>query len=240
MHLKVCEAEAIRYFAQQPGEVVTDTDSDPNGRILLNFRAKIPVPDDISMIIGDALQNLRSSLDYLVWELVLSANKQPGHGHMFPICDTPDAFEQAIKRGRLDNVPDEAIAEIKGLQPYHHPADKRAGTPIRVIDDFTNINKHRRLLITVPAAYASKAKFKSSVVGETVQTTLGPRYDGAELGVSPKPSSPDETMEVEGHAIFFITFNEGAAKGIEISSCMNQLWHFVDKFVIPKFERFFV
>jgi hypothetical protein len=40
------------------------------------FRAKEPIPTRFGLIIGDSLQNLRSSLDYLVWELVLAAKNQ--------------------------------------------------------------------------------------------------------------------------------------------------------------------
>ena len=239
LHLKVCEAECIRYFEQNPGEVVGDCDSDPNGRVVLNFKTRVPVPDDIPMIIGDALQNLRSTLDYLVWELVLAANKQPTKNHMFPICDTPDLFKQQLGRDRLDGIFPEAIAEIERLQPYHYGIKKELA-PIRVLDDFTNINKHRRILLTTLAAHSSHTEFISSASGHIVQDTLSPRYDGAEIAVGPIPSADGEQMEVKGKAIVFLTFNEGAAKGIEVSICLNQLWHFVDKIVVPKFARFFV
>jgi hypothetical protein len=47
-------------------------------------------------------------------------------------------------------------------------------------------------------------------------------------------------MEVKGKCFLFITFDERPAKGIEVSSCLFQLWNFVDKVVVSKFERFFV
>jgi hypothetical protein len=47
------------------------------------------IPPVVSLIIGDVLQNLRSSLDYLVWELVLAAKNEPTIRNAFPICLTP-------------------------------------------------------------------------------------------------------------------------------------------------------
>src|SRR3954471_6261441 len=103
-HLKSFEAETHRYFDQNPGEVVTDDQSDPNGRILLKFNTRIPVPNEIPLTIGDVFQNLRSSLDYLVWELVEASGNKPTHQNMFPICDTVDEFERQVARHRLDGV----------------------------------------------------------------------------------------------------------------------------------------
>jgi hypothetical protein len=198
---------------------------------------KIPVPISIPLIIGDALQNLRSSLDYLVWKLVLAANNNPGDKHQFPICDSVEAFGDQLRRHRLDGVAPEAIAEIKGLQPYHHGQDVEKA-PIRVLETFTNINKHRRILVTVLAAHHARTEFIGTKTGHSVQSSLTPRYHNAEIAISPEPVFGD-VMEVKGKAFFFITFNEQPAEGHEISGLLNHLWHFVNEFVVPKFERFF-
>jgi hypothetical protein len=227
----------VRYFEQKPGEVVSE--EEPNtGRIVLKFRERIPVPPAIPLIIGDALQNLRSALDYLVWELVLAASNNPTDKHMFPICDSLEAFEDQIRRHRLDGIAPGAISEIQGLQPYHYGQDKEKA-PIRVLDTFTNINKHRRVLVSVLATHHSRTEFIGTRTGHSVQTTLTPRYDKAEIAIGPAPNVEEE-MEVKGKALFFITFNERPAEGHIISGLLNHLWHFVDKFVVPKFEKFFV
>lgn len=235
-HCKSLEAEATRYFSANPGEVVTEEEPHSH-RIVLKFSERIPVPVAVPLIIGDVLQNLRSSLDYLVWELVLAAKNNPGDKHMFPICNSIEAFEGQLKRGRLDGVAPEAIAEIKGLQPYHHGQDKEKA-PIRVLETFTNINKHRRILVTVLAAHYARTEFIGTQTGHSVQSSLTPRYHDAEIAISPEPVLGD-MMEVKGKAFFFITFNERPAEGHEISGLLFQLWHFVNESVVPKFERFF-
>jgi len=46
------------------------------------------VPARFGLIAGDILQCMRSSLDYLVWELVLANGQQPNGQNAFPISLT--------------------------------------------------------------------------------------------------------------------------------------------------------
>ena len=67
---------------------------------------------------------------------------------MFPICTTPEAFDQQLARHRLDGVAIDAIAEIKALQPYRCGQD--AGESVlAVIDNLCNVDQHRRVIMTM-------------------------------------------------------------------------------------------
>ena len=46
------------------------------------------VPPMLSAIIGDAIHNLRVSLDHLAWQLVITTGKQPNKNTSFPIRKT--------------------------------------------------------------------------------------------------------------------------------------------------------
>ena len=65
VHLKSLEIEVGRYFRKNPAKMVMQPDlqSDDTARRL---EVKIPVSPEICFLIGDFLQTLRSSLDYLV------------------------------------------------------------------------------------------------------------------------------------------------------------------------------
>lgn len=237
-HFQSYDAELKRYFDSKPCEIVPDTESDPQGRVRLVFRQLVPIPDDIPLLIGDGIQNLRSSLDYLVCELVRTANHEPTKDHMFPICDGEVSFNSQLARHRLDNVPPDAVTIIKNLQPYHC-GSQTSSAPIRVLDDLCNINKHQRICLACLAATSSETQFVSTAVGQSLQSTLGPRYHDAELAISHIPVSGEE-MEVEGGAFFQVVIQERCAKGIEASTCVNALWGLVYKTILPAFERFFV
>src|SRR5437879_1074152 len=108
-HIKSLETELVAYFQTHPGKVVRDEDS-PTDNPSFRFVLKEPIPARFGLIIGDCLQNLRSSLDYLVWELVLAANNKPNDRNMFPICGKPESFEKAIGESkRLKGVHPDAI-----------------------------------------------------------------------------------------------------------------------------------
>ncbi len=66
--------------------------------------SKVPaVPPVLSAIIGDALHNLRVSLDYLAWQLVLATGEKPPTsgrgGTSFPVCKKPRNAEDGSHEG---------------------------------------------------------------------------------------------------------------------------------------------
>jgi hypothetical protein len=145
-HFGELQTEIEQYFDTNPGKVVREEGGNPN-EFIGTFHPGGPIPGRVPIIIGDCLQNLRSALDYLVWELVLTAKNEPGRHNMFPICSTLEAFENQLGKNRLKGVTPDAIAEIRNLQPYHHGRDFDK-TKLWVLDDLCNINKHRRVVTT--------------------------------------------------------------------------------------------
>jgi hypothetical protein len=76
-YLDLIKSEVQRYLDANQSDFVPDTSSSQNQPTFI-VKPKIPIPGKIGLIVGDCLQNLRTSLDYLVWELVLKANNTPG------------------------------------------------------------------------------------------------------------------------------------------------------------------
>jgi len=74
------------------------------------------VPNEIAAILGDAIHNLRTALDYLASELVRSAGNEP-KGVYFPIADTAEKYE-AESGGKTKGMPKEAKEIIDRLRPY--------------------------------------------------------------------------------------------------------------------------
>jgi hypothetical protein len=126
-------------------------------------RAKIksPPPPEISLLIGDAVHNLRSALDHAVYFLAersfgtLTAEIE--HALMFPIVgnenskgasvDGSTIIDGLMKRA-LIGVPDPARDFIKSEQPYHWKGDDYRFHWLWGIYDLDRIDKHRRLTVT--------------------------------------------------------------------------------------------
>ena len=111
-------------------------------------------PGCLSLILGDALHNLRSALDYLAWQLVLANGRTPTEHTQFPIYDN-----RLTKKGKPRSVDvdggidGQALTLIERLQPYHRVNDP-ARHPLSILRHLSNVDKHRTLHMTKGATDA--------------------------------------------------------------------------------------
>jgi hypothetical protein len=192
----------------------------PQNTVIPRFDAAISIPAQLPLIIGDCIQNIRSSLDYLVWELALATDAEPSDKHAFPICETPDFFGRSLKRGRLGGLSDEVIEEIEMLQPYKDGEGLR-GHPFWVLDKLCNINKHRRILLT------------------GVRPGLAGYVPGSDQYAIIPPGPPGSQMNKTLDLVAYIAFEEGEViEGAEVCSIVTRIIEAVER-VLPNFDRFF-
>jgi hypothetical protein len=92
----------------------------------------------LSIVLGEICYNLRSALDYLVYELAALDSQSIQQGTQFPIDDTPEQFAQSVKRS-LVGVSSSHIDAIEELQPY-----RECTWPV-VLRTLSNPDKHRKL-----------------------------------------------------------------------------------------------
>jgi hypothetical protein len=108
-------------------------------------------PDSIPLLLGDFIQNLRASLDYLIGAMRVDG---PSRDSAFPICTRRsgvNGFLQLSKK-KLAGIPTPAKKRIERMQPY----DRRYGRPrperihweaLAILQTFWNIEKHRTVLL---------------------------------------------------------------------------------------------
>ena len=113
--------------------------------IFIRARVHAQPPLRLSVIVSDAVSNLRSSLELLAWQLVLVNGKKP-KGIFFPINDDRQEFETKALR-KVKAMRTKAIAIIKTLKPY-----KGGNDGLWRLHELSNITKHR-YLVTVGAAF---------------------------------------------------------------------------------------
>ena len=222
------------YFQSGPAKMVSAPES-TSDEIFFTVQPRGPIPIKLSLIIGDCIQNARSSLDYLVRELVLAANNQPTDHEMFPICDRPKSLKDAIRRGQLSGIPAEAATIIESLQPYQLGQDWQKAS-LWVLNEFANINKHRRLLITMLRGGTGEFEFTRIADGLVARGGFPSFNENTKIG--PFVVSENK-LQMKGQIIACVTFDEGAAKGMEICTCLNTLLREVFSNVLPRFEKFF-
>jgi hypothetical protein len=144
-HVQELEGELLAFRKAGPYEVGTREEAQT--RFLVYYITKATnVPAPIPLIAGDVLQNLRTALDHLVWQLVpaRAQNSQIA----FPIFDDAPKYE-AEKMRKIKGMPKAAMDAIDGTKPY-----KGGNDMLWRLHRLNNIDKHR-LLIAVGAAFRS-------------------------------------------------------------------------------------
>ena len=105
-------------------------------------------PIEWSIRIGEILYTLRSTLDHLVWQLVLANEQKPGHLNEFPIVQDDCDWQRNVKK--LKGVAPKTKEMIKLLQPF----TGGIGIPFnvsafRTLQCLCNIDKHRHLNMVI-------------------------------------------------------------------------------------------
>lgn len=110
----------------------------------INFRwsgSEVPIPALFSVLVGEAIYNLRAALDYLTYELAVLDSGAVQNGTQFPICDGKDDFDRR-RTTWLKGISGAHVTQIERLQPYPTP------NWTAILRDISNPDKHRQLAIT--------------------------------------------------------------------------------------------
>ena len=83
----------------------------------LKVKKNKPIPDSFSLIIGDAVHNLRSSLDQLMWEVLAPFSPDP-EKVQFPFCKKADRLKSVIKNREAHLAGPQVIKAIEDAKPY--------------------------------------------------------------------------------------------------------------------------
>ena len=110
------------------------------------FRGPTPmVPIEWSVRIGEVVYHLRTALDHLVWQLVISNKNLPSRRNSFPILDTNKKWQKE-GRSSLAGVSSRTERLVKHLQPYSGGINLDFDVSnFSILNTLVNIDKHRYL-----------------------------------------------------------------------------------------------
>jgi hypothetical protein len=218
----------------------TDSKPDYNTTTIIHYVSHIEdVPERIPLVAGDAIHNLRSALDHLVYQIIRANGKTPDRPE-YPIHETFQKYQRAIsgaKKGLVAQLGNPAMNIIDSTQPYLGGEDK-----FWILHELDRIDKHR-LLLTAGAAFR-KARidappdhpmFTSGVIKDVfleLEPISGfPLVKGQELLTVPAQANynPEFTFDV--------AFAEPKiVEGKAVLETVQKLFHLVDG-VVPKFSQ---
>jgi hypothetical protein len=203
--------------------------------LVFSLRGEQPeLPLIFSILAGEVCGQLRSTLDHIVYQLILVKTKTPPtFRSQFPIVgagtkDRPNpADEYAFQKRRMlrSCISGDAEAIIDSLQPFNRGADYQ-GDPLWILQELSNIDKHRLLVTTVHrvSLYAVTVTNRDKTVSATFTPDI-PFTHGAEIGRIPidTPFTDSETS-VDGDLMISIAFDEIAGrKNVVVIRCLTDV-----------------
>ncbi len=252
-HLEVLRDELAAFTAGKPYRIAHKPNADGSEHI---FRAQVreEPPPLLSVIIGDALQNMRSVLEHLAWGLTPLSTRQTDERSIgFPICASRQAFEQTDRNSpsgyntrtgmhKIWTMAPKVRTAIKQLQPYHTGHDH-----LLLLNELARVDRHQSLRLVGAFSREVRESWHKrgapsgfgvdlSVV-KRAEVTLGPFEDGAKVGHF---AFSEPEMEVNLQLTPFVAFrDEGAAKGRHVLGTLIGIRRYIERVVVPKLERFF-
>jgi hypothetical protein len=167
-HLAEAKAEVACYLDTKPYEFPTEH----QGGVFTARPAVIKQqpPDNLRLVLGDVIGNLRPILDYVAWELVVKHSPTPpvkGKTRIyFPLSKDPAQFAERIKEFRDKYaVPAPALSLIESAQPYH-PGYQPLGT----LNALVNEDKHIVPVLTI--GYLENTSIEVTVDGPPLGTCV--------------------------------------------------------------------
>ena len=135
--------------------------------IILRVVTAEPFPAEWSLRLGDVVGNYRAALDHLAWAVVMRGSEAERlsvaaeRKVYFPIAlDAPDFSRRA--KSNLPGVRRVDLAIIRRYQPYQRGARNLERHVLTVLNDCSNVDKHRALQATPALPAASEVTFTST------------------------------------------------------------------------------
>lgn len=159
------------------------------------YRADRPPADadDWGLIAGDCVHTLRSALDHLAWQLVISNDGHPGPTTSFPIWSRqPKGRIPIIRHPRplrvAGGIAPKALAMIEEVQPYKGTDPGSMGLVLRHLADLDILDKHRQFITTTSVVG------KASTSGQAVVDN--PSIENMRMRFTGQPIKHDRVVAV--------------------------------------------
>jgi len=207
------------------------------------------VPEDLPIMIGEVLHNLRTALDHLAVALAVQ-HSGSSSGVYFPFGKSKDIFENEVRR-KTKKLPRDAVNLIRSLKPY-----KGGNDLLWSIHDLNREDKHIRL---APFVVNFGMLFSTLIVYDSAFSVTGNRrgqHLATKLGHEMLRKGPDPVIGKNEYE--FLTLAPGgkfegdfkptinislaevpSAKNQPVAAVLNQMSNLTERILLTFKRRFF-
>jgi hypothetical protein len=145
--------EIIAFFEKSEYPILPKPD-DQRWQEAVDYHSRLRIPIRFSVLAGEIVHHLRSSLDHIVWIFSNDAYRlSRANAIEFPVlCKIPDKDKAAKFERNIKGVDKPSVRKlITDLQPYQSGAST-INNPLCIIHDMDRFDKHRELVIVTACA----------------------------------------------------------------------------------------
>jgi hypothetical protein len=145
-------AEITRFFEESKYPIIDNSD-DKLFLEAIDYHGKREIPIRFSVLAGEIIHHLRSSLDHVAWQLSSETYRRTHtHAIEFPVFDTEPIKKDDISKyeRKIKGITSPSARKIiKDIQPYQtaDPLDDL----LWIVHDMDRIDKHRELTFVFPS-----------------------------------------------------------------------------------------
>jgi hypothetical protein len=185
-------------------EIETDADTRHDS---LNFKFIETAPRDLMCIVGDAMHNLRTALDFVANDIEFATRGQRTTHTKFPVADTREKLIEAINGGFKHKAPERVVNFIVDVvQPY----ETGDGHPIWALHALDIEDKHRLLISNLQWKWIRNVRYKD----ETGEVFVIPEWAGTSDHIPRFPTGRRKVQIADnGNATLSIVFAQGLPLG---------------------------
>jgi hypothetical protein len=202
------------------------------------------IPLRVSVLAGEIIHHLRSSLDHVVWALALKKRPDPPFRIQFPIYTESEKFIAAKKSGIIQGISGSAQTIIESVQPYLKPP--AADHPLAILHDFSITDKHKLLAVAVSVAtIETKIHFSTQMADTPLAEILPKNWSNRRIRIPPEgaiiltilfSAPPPPNMQVYPEHRYDVAFEKFGSREVEpivpslihLRDCVMETIHLFD------------
>jgi len=170
-HINALATEVSSLSLNSPCRFVIENDCDPSFKVV-KLRRTRSLPENISLIFGDSVHNLRSALDHLAYELVTIETSKTREvlgenllkDIMFPIAKDSKDLEKKIRSRQMQRAGEPVVKALRELRPY-----PKGNDGIITLNYLDIRDKHRLIIPVIEATVPSLSTITDSSGTYTIQ-----------------------------------------------------------------------
>ncbi len=233
-HLDALDIEVAK-FAKGKTYRFSPEDDIERGEYVLTFTTADSKPPLLcAMVAGEFVGCLRSSLEYLVFQLASLHGNVPSSEISFPVFGENSVDTQVRIAKKTYGIPDAAVAIIKSLQPYNS-GDAYKSTHLWRLNKLWNIDKHRHIPLHATIGQIHFPNLPLDMIPKREVLNDG----GSLQYVLRFPATAKPYIDLQPRVNINVEFGREREGVVVGRKDLRDMYEFIRSKVIPRFARFF-